>query len=91
MSAIVRKAIVEVGSNHEPEDRLRVVQAYLPANYIARLESNAAPYDESIHIVIEGVDSAGWTLDDYVIPRLASGLITATEVTLSWPIRWREL
>jgi hypothetical protein len=31
-------------------------------------------------IDITGTDQAGWTLDDYVIPRLASGLIVAKEV-----------
>ena len=38
-------------------------------------------YDEPEVITIFGTDSAGWTLDDYVIPRLASGMIYATEVT----------
>jgi hypothetical protein len=31
--------------------------------------------------LIEGEDNAGWTLDGYVIPRLASGLIFAKEVS----------
>ncbi len=31
--------------------------------------------------IIAGEDSAGWNLDDYVIPRLASGLIWAAEIT----------
>lgn len=30
--------------------------------------------------VIAGQDNAGWTLDEYVIPRLASGLIFAEEI-----------
>lgn len=30
--------------------------------------------------IIAGEDVAGWTLDDYVIPRLASGLIFAEEI-----------
>ncbi len=52
---------------------LRRVQAYLPRNYVATLED-----DDSIRIT--GRDSAGWTLDDYVLPRLASGMIFAEEV-----------
>lgn len=51
------------------------VQAYLPSNYHV-LHSQTS---ESA-IYIAGQDSAGWTLDDYVIPRLASGLICAREV-----------
>ena len=34
---------------------------------------------------IAGRDVAGWTLDAYVIPRLASGLYFATEIDLSHP------
>ena len=45
----------------------------MPANYEAHQQGDV--------VVIEGEDVAGWTLDDYVIPRLASGLIFATEVT----------
>jgi hypothetical protein len=30
--------------------------------------------------LIGGRDSCGWTLDDYVIPRLASGMYFAEEV-----------
>lgn len=36
--------------------------------------------------VIQGEDRAGWTLDAYVKPRLASGLIWAEEIDLSHPI-----
>lgn len=48
------------------------VQRYMPANYEASAVDGM--------IVIIGVDVAGWTLDDYVIPRLASGLIFAKEI-----------
>jgi hypothetical protein len=59
-------------------DSLSQVQAYMPGNYTARLDDDT--------IVIEGHDSAGWTLDGYVIPRLASGLIFAEETTAAeWP------
>lgn len=51
---------------------IRRVQRYLPSNY--------AVTDVTVEgIVIEGEDRAGWTLDGYVIPRLASGLIRAEE------------
>jgi hypothetical protein len=64
----VRRAII----THKAD--LETVRKYLPANYTA--EKNA--FDA---IVIEGEDNAGWTLDGYVIPRLASGLYYAKEVT----------
>lgn len=51
----------------------KTVAAYLPANYQV-----IAVRDHEI--IIQGRDNAGWTLDGYVIPRLASGLIGATEV-----------
>jgi hypothetical protein len=53
---------------------LNRVSAYLPSAYSARWAANG----NDIEIV--GRDSAGWTLDGYVIPRLASGLIFAKEV-----------
>jgi hypothetical protein len=58
-------------------DRDEIAQ-YLPANYhVVHQDLNGQG------VLIVGVDNAGWTLDDYVIPRLASGLIAATEV---WPL-----
>lgn len=48
------------------------IEPYLPSNYIA--------YDTAAGAVIEGEDSCGWTLDDYVIPRLASGLYFGIEI-----------
>lgn len=53
-------------------DDLQRVSAYLPDNYTATNASDG--------VKITGEDVAGWTLDDYVIPRLASGLIFAHEV-----------
>jgi hypothetical protein len=49
------------------------VKAYLPCNYVV------TGYDAG-EIIIRGEDDHGWTLDGYVIPRLASGLIGCTEV-----------
>jgi len=46
---------------------------YLPSNYAAvGLTADDA-------VIVQGHDHAGWTLDDYVIPRLASGLYFAEE------------
>ena len=53
----------------------RQVAPYLPANYSVVVETED-------RVVIAGHDNAGWTLDDYVIPRLASGLYFAEEVEL---------
>jgi hypothetical protein len=50
-----------------------VAARYLPANYKV---TEVTPE----WVYFEGHDNAGWTLDDYVIPRLASGLIWAEEV-----------
>ena len=54
------------------------VEAYLPGNYEV-----AYAYESPLHgpaVVIEGTDVAGWTLDGYVLPRLASGLIFGAEI-----------
>jgi hypothetical protein len=55
------------------------VAAYLPGNYrvVGRTAIRAS---DEVQILIAGRDVAGWTLDDYVIPRLASGLIFAEEI-----------
>ena len=66
-----RYAIVDGGG---ASDRvLKQVEAYLPSNYFTIINAN---HD----ICIQGVDDHGWTLDGYVIPRLASGLIVAKEI-----------
>jgi hypothetical protein len=46
---------------------------FLPSNYWVTEVTDT-------EVRIAGHDRAGWTLDDYVIPRLASGLIWAKEV-----------
>ena len=63
-----RRAIVRGSS-------LESVRNYLPRNYVA-IDRDNMPGVEII-----GYDDHGWTLSGYVIPRLASGLIVATEVT----------
>ena len=64
----IRYALVCAGADQ--------IAAYLPDNYrvIGRVDGQT---------VIAGRDVAGWTLDAYVIPRLASGLYFATEIDLS--------
>ena len=69
----VRQATVRADSVGWGSDPLKTVDAYLPANYQAVQDGDV--------IIITGTDNAGWMLDDYVIPRLASGMIFATEVT----------
>jgi hypothetical protein len=63
----MRHAVIRGG-----HDKLETVRRYLPSNYEA--DSDGAD------IFIHGTDNAGWTLDGYVIPRLASGLYFAEEI-----------
>ena len=72
----------------DPETRFAIVSGlhitgemvarYLPANY--RVVDADITGDDGDTVIIEGIDVAGWTLDAYIIPRLASGLLWATEV-----------
>jgi hypothetical protein len=50
------------------------IAPYLPSNY--RIEGEVEG-----GTLISGTDSAGWTMDDYVLPRLGSGLYFGHEVT----------
>ena len=50
------------------------IDRYMPANYGTRVIN-----EDTLEIC--GTDVAGWTLEDYVIPRLASGLYFAEPVT----------
>jgi len=74
---MTRTAVV-TQNRHNRAVSLETVQRYLPGNYEAR------PGDDG-SIVIEGEDRHGWTLDGYVIPRLASGMIYAAEVGAERP------
>lgn len=62
-----------VNPRETPRQTLAMVNRYLPRNYTATLDG--------VFINIEGFDNSGWTLDGYVLPRLASGLIYAEETT----------
>lgn len=55
-------------------DTVSTVKAYLPENY------KVVSIDEDGYIIM-GMDNAGWTLDDYVLPRLASGNIFGEEIS----------
>lgn len=51
---------------------------YLPANYWIDYVRDT---ERGPVAIVRGRDSAGWTADGYVIPRLRSGLIAARLVT----------
>ncbi|GEM_PF-2426878 len=69
---LVRRAVV--GPAHDVS--VEKVAAYLPGNY------SVIGVDQAGLVVISGRDAAGWTLGDYVIPRLLSGLYTCQELML---------
>jgi hypothetical protein len=60
-----------------------MIANYLPDNYRVR-EVVDDIFDSPAHpvagVVVEGEDHAGWTLDGYVLPRLASGLYAGREI-----------
>jgi hypothetical protein len=58
-----------------PTKTLEEFENYLPGNY------KFLGYDSNGGVLIAGEDNHGWTLDGYVIPRLASGMIFCKEVT----------
>lgn len=62
---------------------VKVVENYLPSNYAVIF---SGVFEGREVTVIEGQDNAGWTLDGYVLPRLASGLYFGQEIDLSHPI-----
>lgn len=64
-------------------DDQRQVAAYLPRNYkvISSYGNNT---------IVAGYDNCGWTLDDYVIPRLGSGWIHGEEITSDEAEAWSE-
>ena len=56
-------------------DTAETVAAYMPGNYrVIGMDGE--------DVLIGGTDNHGWTLDDYVIPRLASGMMHCTEIKL---------
>ena len=70
--APLRRAVLHLGPGNE--NKFGAVEQYLPDNYTATLLD-----DYYGTVIIVGRDHLGWTLDEYVIPRLASGLYSAFE------------
>jgi hypothetical protein len=53
------------------------LERYLPGNYRV---AGRLSFEGRSGFLIEGRDDHGWTLDDYVLPRLSSGLIGGREL-----------
>lgn len=77
-----RKAEIVVRTAGDKGDAERQVAAYLPSNYrVTGVSVERVTTHANGHVVtVEGEDSAGWTLDGYVLPRLASGLYFGKEI-----------
>lgn len=71
-----RYARSDVPDAIDVEARAETIARYLPANYSVRRTQDSGT---ERFVLIQGTDNAGWTLEDYVLPRLASGLIPAYE------------
>jgi len=68
-----RRAVLRADSEAAACKLAKTVKSYLPSNYqVVGCHGGV--------VTVEGHDRAGWTLDGYVIPRLASGLMRAEEV-----------
>lgn len=72
---VIRYALISSGA--------AAIAAYMPENYSVIWKGIEDGREVS---VIAGRDVAGWTLDGYVLPRLASGLYFGREIDLSHPI-----
>lgn len=59
-----------------PSDTPKQIEAYLPGNYHFIPNTLTHTPDGRFRVGIEGEDNAGWTLEEYVIPRLNSGMYT---------------
>jgi hypothetical protein len=79
--AIVRNARSRSEAEAYLPDNYRVIHEHPDHEQVYSQQRNSRPV-----FVIAGEDNAGWTLDGYVIPRYASGLIFAEEIDLSHPI-----
>ena len=71
---MIRIALLNLDSSRDWEEQERVVNTYMPGNY------RAVALPDAGLIVIAGTDYLGWSLDDYVIPRLQSGGWYAVEL-----------
>jgi hypothetical protein len=59
--------------------KVEQLKAYMPGNYEV-LGRTPIGGTNTVSVLIGGRDSCGWTLDGYVIPRLASGMYYAVEI-----------
>lgn len=50
------------------------VERYLPGNYNVTAQPQVDGFAPEEGVLIFGRDSAGWTMEDYVVPRLNSGM-----------------
>ena len=66
-------AIVRGKPGFGAKDLQTAIEPYLPRDWTARTISEGV-------VEISGHDVAGWTFDDYVQPRLASGLYFAERI-----------
>jgi hypothetical protein len=55
------------------------IAAYMPSNYTV-LGRTPISASNVVQYLIGGHDNAGWTLDGYVLPRLASGMYYGIEI-----------
>lgn len=78
-SAFIRAPRTPRNSPIEPSVFVSQLSEYLPGNY--SVEGAVVAVDGSLlGALIVGQDKAGWTLEDYVLPRLASGLLFGEEL-----------
>lgn len=76
----VKHLSVNVPATDDVEATAERVAQYLPTNYeVVGTET----WKDGGQVLVKGTDVAGWTAVDYVIPRLASGLLTAQVYSLS--------
>jgi hypothetical protein len=74
---------VKDASDEDYAQVVKTIQAYMPRGWFATLvtKGDYGPQNWRKVVAVTGYDYAGWTLEDYVIPRLASGNWFAKEVT----------
>lgn len=71
VARVVRSAAMDKNAHMAAELKKRV-DAYLPHDYHAEIHVSAGGVCE---VYVVGEDYAGWTMEDYVVPRLATGLV----------------
>lgn len=75
----VRRAIVR-GKAYGARTLAESILPYMPSNYSVLVDTETdSDLGSGLQVTIEGRDVAGWTLDGYVLPRLASGMYYGVE------------